>query len=45
MPYIIIKKGNTYAVKNKITGRYMSKHTTLSKAKSQIRLLNNLNAS
>ena len=43
MPYIIIKHGNTYAVKNKDTGQYKSKHTTLSKAKAQVRLLHMIN--
>lgn len=45
MPYLIIKHGNSYAVKNKITGQYKSKHTTLTKAKAQIRLLNTIDAS
>ena len=40
MPYIIIKHGNSYAVKNKHTGQYKSKHTTLFNAKAQVRLLN-----
>ena len=45
MPYLIIKQGNTYAVKNTHTGQLKSKHTTLTKAKAQIRLLNMINAS
>ena len=48
MPYSIVKHGNTYAVKNTHTGQFKSKHTTLTKAKAQVRLLNtinNLNAS
>jgi len=45
MPYLIVKHGTSYAVKNKVTGQYKSKHTTLSKAKAQVRLLNTLDAS
>ena len=43
MPYLIVKHGNSYAVKNKVTGQYKSKHTTLSKAKAQVRLLHMIN--
>jgi hypothetical protein len=43
MPYSIVKHGNTYAVKNIHTGQYKSKHTSLTKAKAQIRLLHMIN--
>jgi hypothetical protein len=40
MPYDIIKnKDNSYAVINKKSGHILAKHTTLNKAKSQLRLL------
>ena len=41
MPYEIkkIRGKNLYTVRNKITGRYFSKHTTLERAKKQVRLL------
>jgi len=42
MPYIIVKThiGGGYGVKNIHSGLMHSYHTTLSKAKAQIRLLN-----
>jgi hypothetical protein len=43
MPYIIIKHGNTYSVKNTQTGMFKAKHTTLTKAKAQVRLLHMIN--
>ncbi len=44
MPYVIrkIRGRDLYTVKNKETGRIISKHTTLNKAKAQIRLLNSI---
>jgi len=39
MPYKITHKGGDYQVVNKDTGKKFSKHTTLPKAKSQMRLL------
>jgi hypothetical protein len=40
MPYHLTKHCNgSYSVKNVETGRVLSKHTTLEKAKAQIRLL------
>ena len=40
MPYALIKQTDgSYAVKNKDTGRLMSKHTTKEKAEAQLRLL------
>ena len=43
MPYLIEKHGNYYSVKNKVTGQYKAKHTTLTKAKAQVRLLHMIN--
>ena len=40
MPYLIIKKGNYYQVRNKDTGRINAKKTTKTKAEGMIRLLN-----
>ncbi len=42
MPYIIrkIPYKNLYTVRNRITGRLHSKHTTLQRARAQVRLLN-----
>jgi hypothetical protein len=40
MPYMLIKSGSGFGVKNAITGVIHSYHTTLKKAKAQIRLLN-----
>ena len=40
MPFQIKKISNYYKVINKQTGKVYAKHTTLAKAKSQIRLLN-----
>jgi hypothetical protein len=43
MPYALIKQTDgSYAVKNKDTGRLMSKHTTKEKAEAQLRLLHML---
>jgi len=40
MPYKLIKHTDgSYAVKNLDSGKIIAKHTTLEKAKSQIRLL------
>lgn len=41
MPYVIrkVKNKNLYSVKNKITGQFKSKGTTLAKAKAQVRFL------
>ena len=39
MPYSIIKKGQFYKVINSKTGRLHSAHTTLPKAKAQIRIM------
>lgn len=43
MPYLIVKHGNSYAVKNTHTGQYKAKHTSLAKAKAQVRLLHMIN--
>jgi hypothetical protein len=40
MPYMLIKSGSGFGVKNTQTGTIHSYHTTLNKAKAQIRLLN-----
>jgi len=43
MPYALIKHTDgSYAVKNKATGKIMSKHTTKQKAEAQLRLLHML---
>ena len=42
MPYTIKKVKGGYSVKNKSTGRTMSKKTTKTKASSQVRLLNRI---
>ena len=39
MPYEIQKDGKGYRVVNRITGKVHAKHTSLAKAKAQIRLL------
>ena len=39
MPYEIKKNGNSYEVINRDTGKVHAKHTTLEKAKAQVRLL------
>lgn len=42
MPYSIKKQGKHFTVVNKDTGKVHAKHTTLDKAKAQIRLLHSL---
>ena len=40
MPYALIGLADgSYAVKNRVTGQLMSKHTTKQKAEAQLRLL------
>jgi hypothetical protein len=40
MPYVLVKTGDgRYGVRNAVTGVVHSYHTTLAKAKAQIRLL------
>ena len=43
MPYALVGLSDgSYAVKNKATGKIMSKHTTKQKAEAQLRLLHML---
>jgi len=42
MPFQILKVGRAYAVINAVTGQVHAKHTSLKKAKAQIRLLHML---
>jgi hypothetical protein len=42
MPFQILKAGKAYAVINSVTGKIHANHTTLKKAKAQIRLLHML---
>ena len=39
MPYAIRKTGDRYQVVNALTGKVYAKHTTLRRAKAQVRLL------
>ena len=39
MPYSIRKSGKYYKVINSLTGRIHAQHTTLQKAKAQIRIM------
>lgn len=39
MPYMLIRSGSGYGVKNTMTNAIHSYHTTMDKAKAQIRLL------
>jgi hypothetical protein len=42
MPYQIVRHGNSFHVINPITGLVHARHTTLNKAKGQVRLLTSL---
>ena len=39
MPYAILKHGNAFKVVNSATGKVHAKHTSLSNAEAQVRLL------
>jgi len=45
MPFVVrkIRNNNTYTVKNTVTGKVYSYHTTRSKALAQVRLMESLN--
>lgn len=43
MPYVIRKNFNDYSVVNLFNGHVFSKHTTLSRAKKQMEILERIN--